>query len=223
MTSFSLLLLLTLIFLNCFRSSAFNGLQFSLRTSRNAASNKINRVAVWSTPTTEVVKSEGDLDVGDFEDVEFIKVGSGAVPRIGEYQIKATIPSKQMNSFLDEYKEEMRKRKVVFPGFRAGKLPPYVMGDVRRYLVCFGLETMIGALCNYNSLKCCDENGGDVLFGDDSYYKQIIKEDFRGFDYEKQRDSWREGTDFSFVARFFAEKEGNTATTPATVDTDEVK
>ena len=41
-------------------------------------------------------------------------------------------------------------------------------------------------------------------FGQDEYYKQIFKEDFRGFDYEKQRDAWREGTDFSFACEFYA-------------------
>lgn len=59
--------------------------------------------------------------------------------------------------YLNEYQEEMKRRKVVFPGFRPGKLPPYVMGDVRRYLVCFGLETMIGQLCNNNRLEVCFE------------------------------------------------------------------
>lgn len=54
----------------------------------------------------------------------------------------------------------------------------------------------------------CTEDGGDVAFGEDSYYETIIKPDFRGYDYIKQRDSWREGTDFSFSAEFFALSEG---------------
>ena len=28
--------------------------------------------------------------------------------------------------------------------------------------------------------------------------------DFRGYSYEKQRDAWKEGTDFSFAAEFYA-------------------
>ena len=43
-----------------------------------------------------------------------------------------------------------------------------------------------------------------MRFGEDEYYKEIIKEDFRGFDYETQRDSWREGNDFAFHAEFYA-------------------
>jgi FKBP-type peptidyl-prolyl cis-trans isomerase (trigger factor) len=55
--------------------------------------------------------------------------------------------------YLGEYKEEIKKKKVVFPGFRPGKLPPYVMPDVRRYIVCYGLESLIGQLCNQNKLQ----------------------------------------------------------------------
>ena len=51
----------------------------------------------------------------------------------------------------------------------------------------------------------CAEDRSDVAFGEDSYYEQIIQKDFREYDYIKQRDSWREGTDFSFTAEFFAE------------------
>jgi hypothetical protein len=31
-----------------------------------------------------------------------------------------------------------------------------------------------------------------------------LKEDFRGYGFEKQRDAWKEGTDFSFSAEFYA-------------------
>lgn len=58
------------------------------------------------------------------------------------------------------------------------------------------------------------ENEGEVRFGDDSYYEQIIQEDFRGYNYTKQRDAWREGTDFSFVVEFFAridQRDGSTS------------
>lgn len=132
-----------------------------------------------------------------------------------------------MNSFFEEYKEEMKRRKVVFPGFRAGKLPPYVMPDVRKYLVCFGLESIIGTLCNNNGLKLCDKDGNDVAFGDDSYYQEIILKDFRDYDFEKQRDTWREGTDFKFLAQFYAENELDTSSpsvsSPLVVDAEIVK
>jgi hypothetical protein len=93
-----------------------------------------------------------DLDVGDFEQCVF-KKAAVVKDNISKYTLDATIDAKALNSYLVEYQEEMKRRKVVFPGFRPGKLPPYVMGDVRRYLVCYGLETMIGTLCNSNGLK----------------------------------------------------------------------
>lgn len=44
-------------------------------------------------------------------------------------------------------------------------------------------------------------------FGEDNYYEQIVLEDFRGYDFIKQRESWREGTDFTFKAMFYAEED----------------
>ena len=93
-----------------------------------------------------------DLTTGEFEHVKISKVNEIA-DNFGKFKVEATIKSSEMNEFLKEYMEEMKRRKVNFPGFRPGKLPPYVMGDVRRYLVCFGLETMLGELCNLNGLK----------------------------------------------------------------------
>ena len=55
--------------------------------------------------------------------------------------------------------------------------------------------------------QMCNENGGAVPFGEDDYYEQIVVQDFRGYDFQKQRESWREGTDFTFKAQFFAEAE----------------
>jgi hypothetical protein len=92
-------------------------------------------------------------------------------------------------------------------GFRAGTLPPYVMPDVRKYIVSYGLETIFGQLCNINGLEMCSEDGDKVAFGQDAYYADIIMPDFRGYSFEKQRDSWREGTDFSFLAEFVAKED----------------
>ena len=151
-----------------------------------------------------------ELDIGDLENVVF-KKASAVTSTIGKYTLEATVPTAALNSYLDEYKEEMKRRKVTFPGFRHGKLPPYVMGDVRKYLVCYGLETMLGTLCNNNALKLCTETGEDVPFGEDAYYEEIIKEDFRGYDFQKQRDTWREGTPFKFQAEFYCLEEGDSS------------
>ena len=147
-----------------------------------------------------------ELDVGEFENVVF-KRASTVTDTIGKYTLDAVVPSAALNSYLEEYKDEMKRRKVVFPGFRAGKLPPYVMGDVRKYLVCYGLETMLGTLCNNNGLKLCNDKGEDVAFGEDAYYEEIVKTDFRGYDFQKQRDAWREGTPFKFAAEFYCAEE----------------
>ena len=95
---------------------------------------------------------EVEMDVGEFEQAVFKKVADVG-DNISKYTLEATIEKAALNSYLLEYKEEMKRRKVLFPGFRAGKLPPYVMPDVRKYLVCYGLETLIGQLCNGNGLK----------------------------------------------------------------------
>lgn len=56
----------------------------------------------------------------------------------------------------------------------------------------------------------CSETGAQVPFGEDDYYEQIVVKDFRGYDFQKQRESWREGTDFTFKAEFYAEEEAST-------------
>lgn len=85
------------------------------------------------------------------------------------------------------------------------------MPDVRKYLVSYGLETLLGQLCNNNGLELCDDSGNPINFGEDDYYSQIFLPDFRGFDFVKQRDAWREGVDFSFVAEFYAKSEAEAA------------
>ncbi len=147
-----------------------------------------------------------ELDIGDLENVVF-KKASSVTDAIGKYTLDAVVPTSALNSYLEEYKDEMKRRKVVFPGFRSGKLPPYVMGDVRKYLVCYGLETMLGTLCNNNGLKLCNDKGEDVAFGEDAYYEEIVKTDFRGYDFQKQREAWREGTPFKFQAEFYCAEE----------------
>lgn len=42
-------------------------------------------------------------------------------------------------------------------------------------------------------------------FGEEGFYSQIIQDSPSGKKYEEQRDSWKEGTDFSFTAHFIAE------------------
>jgi len=159
------------------------------------------------------------LDVGEYENIKFEKISDiNAESGLGKYRLEATIASSEMNVYLNEYKDEMKRRKVVFPGFRAGKLPPYVMGDVRRYLVSYGLENTIGQLCNFNGLMICGEDGSEVAFGEDDLYKEIILNNSHGQDFETQRDVWREGTNFSFISEFCAKSEDEARKEESTVD-----
>ena len=50
----------------------------------------------------------------------------------------------------------------------------------------------------------CGDNIEQVAFGEDSYFEQIIQADENGLGYEKRRDTWKEGSDFPFVAELFA-------------------
>jgi hypothetical protein len=83
------------------------------------------------------------------------------------------------------------------------------MADACRYLVSYGLEIIIGGLCNTNGLVLCSDDGDEVVLGDDSYYDEVIAKDSQGFDFAQQRRNWKFGTDFSFTAEFFAYREGN--------------
>lgn len=145
------------------------------------------------------------MDTGDFEcSLEQTDYKSNKAVNLFEYTLKAKIPAKEMKVYLEEYKDEMKKRKVVFPGFRPGKLPPYVMTDVRKYIVSYGLETILGGLANLNDMQLVTEEGEDVAFGEDEFYTSIIQTDERGYDFEQQRDAWKENMDFPFSAKFFA-------------------
>jgi hypothetical protein len=66
----------------------------------------------------------------------------------------------------------------------------------------------------------CSEAGENVPFGEDAYYEQIVAKDFRDYDFQKQREAWREGTDFSFKAEFFAEADEAPAAEETVVDTE---
>ena len=101
---------------------------------------------------TRLRKFYNALDVGDFENVAFQKVEQLSSD-IGKFRVEATVTAGDMDSFLDEYKEEMNDRKVIFPGFRPGKIPPHAMVDIRKYLVSHSIETIVGQLCNINGFS----------------------------------------------------------------------
>lgn len=59
-------------------------------------------------------------------------------------------------------------------------------------------------------------------FGEDDYYEQIVVKDFRGYDFQKQRETWREGTDFTFKAEFYAEEEESSIDEQEEVELDDM-
>ena len=75
----------------------------------------------------------------------------------GLYKLQATISKDAMKAFLQEYKAGIKARGVKFPGFRLGNMPPQVMVDVRKYLVNYGVESMLGEICNINGLEMRDK------------------------------------------------------------------
>ena len=71
------------------------------------------------TPRT-TLSSQQELDIGEFN-AEFKQIDSVS-KEIGKFRLQATIKSKELNSYLEEYKAELKKRKVSFPGFRPGNV-----------------------------------------------------------------------------------------------------
>jgi len=60
--------------------------------------------------TTSLQLSQTELTTGDFDGAVFEKLDSVS-PRIGKYKLTATVKSSEMNSYLDEYKAEMKRRR----------------------------------------------------------------------------------------------------------------
>ena len=160
---------------------------------------------------TDVADMGEELEVGEYEGAVFKKIGGVMDPtsKIQRYRLEHTMKPKETNAFLNEYKAEMKRRKVIFPGFRPGVLPPYAMGDVRKYIVSYALELTIGSICNMNNLIMCSETGDQVPFGTDEFYEEIILDDYRGYNFTQFQNTWREGTDMQFTAEFFATSEGD--------------
>lgn len=107
------------------------------------------------------IDADTELDVGTLKNTAF-KLVEKLSEDLGKFNVDTTITSKEMNSFLDDYKEELSRRKVKFPGFRPGKIPPYAMTDVRKYLVSYALETTLGQLCNLNNLQVCSNSSPPI-------------------------------------------------------------
>lgn len=62
-------------------------------------------------------------------------------------------------------------------------------------------------------MQVCNEDKQELVLGDDSTFAAIMTRDGQGRDFSEQRATWKEGTDFPFVAEFFATRELEEETT----------
>jgi hypothetical protein len=65
-----------------------------------------------------------ELDVGTFGETQF-SVKELLASDFGIFRLSTVIAKADMKTMLNEYKDEMKKRKVSFPGFRAGVVSSY--------------------------------------------------------------------------------------------------
>ena len=208
MKTCNLLLLSLLVVIYAYTSHSFQLLGWT-GTRRISQHGLLSSSSTTALCMTDVANVSGELEIGEYEGAVFNKVGGVMDPssKIQRYRLEYTMKPKETNAFLNEYKGEMKRRKVIFPGFRPGVLPPYAMGDVRKYIVSYALELTIGSICNMNSLVMCSETGDQVPFGTDEFYEEIILDDYRGYNFTQFQSTWREGTDMQFTAEFFAMSE----------------
>lgn len=82
----------------------------------------------------------------------FTEIVAPSDNNLGKYRLVGTLPGPVLAEYMEQYKAEFKKRKSSFSGFRPGYIPPYAMVDVRRYVICFGLESLITEACETNGL-----------------------------------------------------------------------
>lgn len=103
----------------------------------------------WRLPALK----SNPLTVGDMTNIALTKIEDVSSNRVGKFRLKGIIPSQELNSYIVEYKEEMKRKKVIIPGFRPGVIPPHAMPEIRSFVVSHGLETILSELCNINRLR----------------------------------------------------------------------
>jgi hypothetical protein len=92
------------------------------------------------------------LSTGDLENVAIARIDSVGGSSFGKFRVDGKVTKKELNGFIHEYKEEMKRKKVIIPGFRPGKVPPHAMQEIRESVVGHALEAMLGGICNANGL-----------------------------------------------------------------------
>lgn len=93
------------------------------------------------------------LTVGEFDNIVIEQVDSLGSPEFGKYRLKGMIDRKTMSGYLKDYKEEMKRKKIMARGFRPGVVPPHAMPEIRSFLVGHAMETVLGEVCNMNGLR----------------------------------------------------------------------
>lgn len=72
---------------------------------------------------------------------------------LGKYRVSGHIPSNELDEYIRDYKDELKRRRVIIPGFRPGVVPPHAMQEVRHFAVDHALTKLLGTLCSVNELK----------------------------------------------------------------------
>ena len=93
-----------------------------------------------------------ELNSGGFENVYINRIDNCDDNTFGKFKVDTCIKRRDMNSILKAYREELIKKKVIYRGFRPGKVPPYAMPEIRSSVVNHAIATTIGELCFLNGL-----------------------------------------------------------------------
>jgi hypothetical protein len=94
-------------------------LQIYLITFVCALPFSLNRINLMKSnsfrPNIRLQSTETPLDIGEFENVQFT-LKESLPNRVNKYQVIAVLKPKDTNGYLNDYKEEIKKRGVIFPG-----------------------------------------------------------------------------------------------------------
>jgi hypothetical protein len=89
------------------------------------------------------------LTVGDNVQISQLHSGSAGC---GKYRTNGYVCYKDLYGYIREYKEEMKRKRVIIPVFRPGVVPAHAMPEIRSFVVNYALENVLKNLCNVNEL-----------------------------------------------------------------------
>jgi hypothetical protein len=90
------------------------------------------------------------LTVGD--NVQISQLDNGPAG-CGKYRADGHVCYKDLYGYIREYKDEMKRKRVIIPGFRPGVVPAHAMPEIRSFVVNYAVENVLKNLCNVNELR----------------------------------------------------------------------